>query len=88
MSTRYSVSLEVTDEPGVLATIASVFAEHGVSVELVEQSVRDDARTATLVIGTHQAPEAALAATVDALSSNSVVTSVASVIRVEGAQRP
>lgn len=88
VSTRYSVSLEVTDEPGVLATIASVFAEHGVSVELVEQSVRDDARTATLVIGTHQAPEAALAATVDALSSNSVVTSVASVIRVEGAQRP
>lgn len=88
VSTRYSVSLEVTDEPGVLATIAGVFADNGVSVELVEQSVRGDARTATLVIGTHQAPEAALAATVDALASNSVVTSVASVIRVEGAQRP
>lgn len=86
--TRYSVSLEVADESGVLATIAGVFAEHGVSVELVEQSVRGDSGTATLVIGTHKAPEAALAATVDALSSNSVVTSVASVIRVEGAQRP
>ena len=72
----------------MLATIASVFADNGVSVELVEQSVRGDAGTATLVIGTHQAPEAALAATVDALASNSVVTSVASVIRVEGAQRP
>ncbi|AMB57950.1 homoserine dehydrogenase [Microterricola viridarii] len=88
VSTRYSVTLEVTDEPGVLARIANVFAENGVSVELVEQSIRGDAGTATLVIGTHQAPEAALAATVDALSSNSVVTSVASVIRVEGAQRP
>ncbi|SDS35134.1 homoserine dehydrogenase [Microterricola viridarii] len=88
VSTRYSVTLEVTDEPGVLAAIANVFAENGVSVELVEQSIQGDAGTATLVIGTHQAPEAALAATVDALSSNSVVTSVASVIRVEGAQRP
>ncbi len=88
VSTRYSVTLEVTDEPGVLARIANVFADNGVSVELVEQSIRGDAGTATLVIGTHQAPEAALAATVDALASNSVVTSVASVIRVEGAQRP
>ncbi|MFC6357411.1 homoserine dehydrogenase [Luethyella okanaganae] len=87
ITTRYAVSLEVADEPGVLAAIAGVFAEHGVSVELVEQSVRGDAATATLVIGTHEAPEAALAATVDALASNRVVTKVASVLRVEGAQR-
>src|SRR5690606_28637450 len=33
--TRYSVRLRVNDRPGVLATVATVFAEHGVSVETV-----------------------------------------------------
>jgi homoserine dehydrogenase len=36
------------------------------------------------VIGTHQATEAALAATVSALESTDVVTAVSSVLRVEG----
>src|SRR5690606_13290423 len=63
--TRYQITLEVADRPGVLATIATLFAEHGVSVEAVQQSVAavgDDgeAVTATLVIGTHEATEAAL----------------------------
>jgi len=40
--------------------------------------------TATLVIGTHDATEAALAATVQDLATNSVVSEVASVLRVEG----
>ena len=40
--------------------------------------------TATLVIGTHEATEAALAATVKDLAGNKFVTNVASVLRVEG----
>jgi homoserine dehydrogenase len=88
-TTRYAVTLAVIDEPGVLATIAGVFAEHGVSVETVEQSVATaspgEEATAILVIGTHGAREAALAATVAHLAANRVVARVASVLRVEGA---
>jgi homoserine dehydrogenase len=86
VSTRYRITLEVADKPGVLATIATLFAEHGVSVEAVQQDVRQggDAPTATLVIGTHQATESALAATVAALGATEVVSSVTSVLRVEG----
>jgi len=40
--------------------------------------------TATLVIGTHEAEEAALAATVEALAASDVVTAISSVLRVEG----
>ncbi|TFC29393.1 homoserine dehydrogenase [Cryobacterium sp. TMT2-18-3] len=93
--TRYAVTLEVTDEPGVLATLASVFSDHGVSLALVEQSMTPAqpgtasrsavSATATLVIGTHEATEAALAATVTDLAANRFVTNVASVLRVEGA---
>jgi homoserine dehydrogenase len=87
--TRYQITLTVLDRPGVLAAIATVFSQHGVSVENVEQSVRslapgDSVATATLVIVTHKALESDLAATVTAVAANDVVSSVTSVLRVEG----
>jgi homoserine dehydrogenase len=92
VTTRYQITLRVVDQPGVLAAIATLFSEHGVSVEALTQSSGvidasgpDDApATATLVIGTHEATEAALAATVAALDAHEVVRSVVSVLRVEG----
>jgi homoserine dehydrogenase len=65
--------------------IAHVFAEHGVSVEQLQQTVSGATERATLVIGTHEAKESALAETVAALAQSPVVASVASVLRVEGA---
>ncbi|MEX1079326.1 MAG: homoserine dehydrogenase [Homoserinimonas sp.] len=89
VTTRYQITLEVVDQPGVLSRIAALFSDHGVSVETVSQSVPpvgpgEVAATATLVIGTHEASEADLAATVDSLERNDVVSSVTSVLRVEG----
>ncbi|CAN5558181.1 homoserine dehydrogenase [soil metagenome] len=86
VTTRYQITLDVVDRPGVLAQIATLFSEHGVSVEAVQQSVRTDgvSPTATLVIGTHEATESALAATVASLEANESVAEVTSVLRVEG----
>ena len=88
ITTRYQITLQVADRPGVLAAIASLFSEHGVSVEALTQSAglgaSDPDATATLVVGTHEATEEALAATVAALAGNEVVRSVVSVMRVEG----
>src|SRR3954463_8124349 len=82
--TRYHVSLDATDKAGVLATIASAFARHDVSIRTVKQEGRGD--DATLVLVTHTATDAALAATVDELRSLDAVRAVASVMRVEGGQ--
>ncbi len=88
--TRYQITLSVLDLPGVLAQIATVFAQHDVSVEAVQQTISDEvgpdgnAPGATLVIGTHRATEAALAATVADLAGSPVVARVESVLRVEG----
>jgi len=86
--TRYQITLEVTDQPGILAKIANVFADHNVSIETVEQSVRQIGgkrrSTATLEVGTHVATEASLSAVVKALAANAAVESITSVIRVEG----
>jgi homoserine dehydrogenase len=80
--TRYHLSLEVADVVGVLATIAQVFAEHGVSIETVRQNGRG--ADAQLVIVTHHAQDAALSATVRALRNFDIVREVTSVMRVEG----
>lgn len=84
--TRYQISLLVADLPGVLAKIAGVFAEHGVSVETVQQAMgpKDSKQVARLAVMTHVAKEASLAAVVDALKQNDSVEEVVSVIRVEG----
>lgn len=80
--TRYHVSLDVADVPGVLATVATAFAEHGVSIATVRQDGHGDA--ATLVIVTHSAPDAALSSTIAALRELPAVRGVTSVLRVEG----
>jgi homoserine dehydrogenase len=85
VKTRYVIQLEVKDQPGVLAKIATLFSTHNVSIETVEQAVLGrDGSTASLEIGTHLASDAALAGVVKALKSNDAVQSVSSVIRVEG----
>ncbi|WP_313886944.1 homoserine dehydrogenase [Salinispora arenicola] len=87
--TRYHISLDVTDRPGVLAAVAGVFARHDVSIATVRQGsggggVAGRGEDADLVIVTHVAPDTALAATVRALRGLDTVRSVASVLRVEG----
>ncbi|NJQ00821.1 homoserine dehydrogenase [Streptomyces zingiberis] len=81
--TRYHVNLDVADKPGVLAQVAAVFNEHGVSIETVHQQVRDGGE-ASLVVVTHRASDAALTSTVDALRRLDTVRGVAGIMRVEG----
>jgi len=88
--TRYHISLDVADRPGVLAEVAAVFAQHGVSIETVRQRLIPPAEdggeaSANLIVVTHTATDAALSATVAALSGLVIVREVVSVMRVEGA---
>ena len=88
--TRYHISLDVADRPGVLAQVALAFAEHDVSIETVRQQLlspdpqKPTEGRASLVVVTHTASDAALSATVDALAALSTVRRVTSVMRVEG----
>ena len=83
ISTRFQITLEVSDKAGVLAKIASIFAGLGVSVETVQQSVASN-NAALLTIMTHEALEKDLEAVVGQLAKDDSVVSVTSVIRVEG----
>ena len=80
--TRYLIRLNVADKPGVLESVAHVFASHGVSIQTVRQSGIGD--KAELIVMTHSSTELALATTVKELGKLPAVTDVASVLRVEG----
>ncbi|GAA4892536.1 homoserine dehydrogenase [Streptomonospora salina] len=79
--TRYHISLDVADRPGVLARCAEVFAEMGVSIKNVRQE--GSGEDAQLVLVSHPAPDSALAETVERLRELDMVRSVASLMRVE-----
>ncbi len=66
--TRYHVAIDVDDRAGVLATVATAFAEHGVSIRTVRQEGRDD--DAQLVVVSHEATDAQLRATVEHLQQH------------------
>ena len=90
--TRYHISLDVADRPGVLAQVATAFAEHGVRIETVRQQVvrdegdggprqphrRDPHRARRRAVG-HRSTRCALLVDVD---------EVTSVMRVEGPEWP
>ena len=88
VTTRYQITLEVDDRPGVLATVAGTLSEGRVSIATVEQTVvsagNGEPGVARLVIGTHKAVEQDLSDTVARLAASGVVERVVSVLRVEG----
>lgn len=79
--TSYFIRLDVLDRPGVLARVANVFGEHEVSIESMRQGVRrTEDGLALLQLVTHQATDAALAATVEGLRKLDDVHDVSSVL--------
>ncbi len=81
LSTQYYVLLDVADTVGVLATVATVFGSHEVSIAQVWQT--DNDHQVQLVLITHRALERDLRATVEELATTEGVISVANVLRVE-----
>ncbi|HEX9343540.1 MAG TPA: homoserine dehydrogenase [Actinomycetota bacterium] len=82
VDTQYYLALDVADRPGVLAKVATVFGEHGVSIRSVLQRGKGD--EAQLVLVTHLAREGAMRATLAGLRQLDVVNDLQSVMRVEG----
>jgi homoserine dehydrogenase len=82
LSSQYYLSLEVADRPGVLAAVAGVFGDHGVSIRSVEQEgLGDEAR---LIFITHTAYEADVQAAMHDLRELDVVDRIGSLLRVVG----
>jgi homoserine dehydrogenase len=81
-SVRYYVVLAVADQPGVLSSVANVFASHDISIASVRQEGTVD--EATLVLVTHTASDGAHQQTFRELEALDSVNRVVSLLQVEG----
>ena len=86
LEVEYYIRMTVTDRPGVLAGIASVFGNNDVSIATVLQKSSDD-DLAELIMITHRVREKGLRDALAILSGMSIVGEINSVIRLEGTQR-
>jgi homoserine dehydrogenase len=88
IETRYYVSMNVADIPGVLSSVAAEFAKHEVSIAQVRQEGMVDGEGlragARIVVVTHRATDQALSETVAALKDHEAVQNINSVLRLEG----
>jgi homoserine dehydrogenase len=80
LSSEYYLNLDVVDRPGVLAKVATVFGEHGVSIRSMEQEGLDE--KARLVFITHTAREADVQSTLRDLRRLDAVKRIGSLLRV------
>ncbi len=80
IESAFYVNLAVADEPGVLADVARLLSEHGVSVRSVLQ--RGLGRDAALAMVTHKVLESQFAAAVAEISQLEVIRTQPRVIRV------
>jgi homoserine dehydrogenase len=80
VSSSFYLHLEVADEPGVLARIAQVLGDNGISVKsVVQRGIGDDAR---LVMVVHECLESRFSAAVEEIAKLDDMRSAPRSIRV------
>lgn len=84
IETRYYIRMVVADDAGVLAQIARVLGDSGISISSVIQKMADEVtKTAEIVIMTHPARGESMQMALDGLARLMVVREVSNFIRVE-----
>lgn len=84
LETRYYLRLDVADRPGVLAQIAMVLGDLGISIASVIQKETDEvAHQAEIVLMTHRSMEASMERAIEALEGLKDVRQVGNLVRVE-----
>ena len=86
VTTRYHLRFVVADQPGILASVAAIFARHNVSVRTVHQSTPDSdpQGSARISLMTHQATESDVQACVAELTASPFLRGPVRLLRVEG----
>lgn len=81
IQTRYYLRLEVKDEPGVLAKIASVLGAHSISISTLLQ--KNSRPSAKLLLSTHQCSEREIKRALGELEALDSVLSAPVMVRIE-----
>ncbi len=80
---RYYLRFSVVDRPGVLASIASIFGKHSISIASVVQREAIEGQSIPVIFLTHEAVEANLRAALAEIAAMDFNRAVTQVIRME-----
>jgi homoserine dehydrogenase len=84
LKTRFYILVSVADQPGVLAQIAFALGEANISIaSVIQKETNQDARTAELVIMTHEAHEASMQQALQAVRALPPIREIGGFLRVE-----
>lgn len=83
ITSAYYLRLLVLDKPGVLAKIATIFGEVGISIDTFLQRKAQDKHHATLLLSTHTCTEADIQCAITRISALDVVQAPPAMIRIE-----
>ncbi len=83
INNKFYALIEVKDQPGVLAKIASVFGSHDVSIESMIQKQTTESGLAWIVFITHRVLNKNMSKSVEKIAKLDVVNKVLNIIRVE-----
>lgn len=79
----YFLRLEVTDQPGTMAAIATRMAREDISLDSIVQRRTEASGTATIVLVTHATTEAAIRTALDGIREDGRLAGDAQMIRIE-----
>ena len=79
----YFLRLMVVDRPGVIADVAAILRDHGVSLESMLQHGRSPAASVAVVLVTHEVREHAMRAALDRIAALDAVLETPALIRIE-----
>ena len=83
IKSEYYLRMLVTDEPGVLASIAEVLGRHKISIETFLQRPSDNYKKATLLCATHRCKERDILNAISDIEALSHIAAKVSMIRIE-----
>jgi homoserine dehydrogenase len=83
LDSSYYLRLAVTDRPGVLAAVTSIFKDQGISMRSVIQHSHKPGETVQLVLTTHETKELAMRNALDAIAALDTVKEPPYMIRIE-----
>jgi homoserine dehydrogenase len=83
VTTRHYLRFTVMERPKVLAPIAAILGDHGISIASVVQRERQSAETVPVIITTHPARESNLQGAIAEIGELPVVKEKTQIVRIE-----
>ena len=83
---KYYIRMMVPDRPGVLGVITTVFGQHGISMETIQQKApyeENGERVAPIIFIVFKTGKARLLEALEAIKGEGVIKSVDNIMRVE-----